>query len=101
MSGARGNLVAYSTGEKTMNTYLDCRRIVRAALLVVGAGIFVTASGAPLEPVMSLAKKEKAQLIETLKDLVSIESGSGDREGLDKISELIAGRLRTLGGTVE
>jgi len=56
---------------------------------------------APLEPVMSLATKEKAPLLDTLKDLVSIESGSGDREGLDKISELIAGRLRELGGTVE
>jgi glutamate carboxypeptidase len=50
---------------------------------------------------MSLATKEKAPLLDTLKDLVSIESGSGDREGLDKISELIAGRLRALGGTVE
>jgi len=51
--------------------------------------------------VMSLATKEKAPLLDTLKDLVSIESGSGDREGLDKISDLIAGRLRALGGTVE
>jgi glutamate carboxypeptidase len=50
---------------------------------------------------MSLATKEKAPLLDTLKDLVSIESGSGDREGLDKISDLIAGRLRALGGTVE
>src|SRR3954449_9760172 len=56
---------------------------------------------APLEPVMSLAAKEKQPLLDTLKDLVSIESGSGDREGLDKISELIARRLRELGGTVE
>ena len=56
---------------------------------------------APLEPVMSLAAKEKAPVLDTLKDLVSIESGSGDREGLDKISELIAGRMRELGGTVE
>ncbi len=32
---------------------------------------------------------------------MSIESGSGDRDGLDKISELIAGRLRALGGAVE
>ena len=32
---------------------------------------------------------------------MSIESGSGDREGLDKIAELIAGRLQALGGKVE
>jgi len=50
---------------------------------------------------MSLAAKEKPPVLDTLKDLVSIESASGDREGLDKISELIAGRMRELGGTVE
>ena len=50
---------------------------------------------------LALAGKEKAPLLETLKDLVSIESGSGDREGLDKIANLIAGRLQALGGKVE
>src|SRR5207302_4848481 len=43
---------------------------------------------------------EKAPLLDTLKRLVSIESGSGDREGLDKISALISERLRMLGGEV-
>jgi len=55
----------------------------------------------PLEPVHSLAAREKAPLLETLKGLVSIESGSGDREGLDRIADVIAGRLRSLGGAVE
>ena len=58
------------------------------------------ASAAPFEPVMSAVQKEKAPYLETLKSLVSIESGSGDREGLDKISELIAGKLKDLGGEV-
>ncbi len=62
-----------------------------------GAG----ASAAPVEPVHSLAGKEKAPLLETLEELVSIESGSGDRAGLDKIAALIADRLRALGGDVE
>jgi glutamate carboxypeptidase len=84
-----------------MNMNFVCRRLVRAALLLACAGFAFDAFAAPLEPVMSLATKEKAPLLDTLKDLVSIESGSGDREGLDKISELIAGRLRALGGTVE
>ena len=78
-----------------------CRRIARAALLLACAGLALNAGAAPLEPVMSLAAKEKAPLLDTLKDLVSIESGSGDREGLDKIGALIAGRLRALGGQVE
>ena len=63
--------------------------------LAVGAAV-----AAPLEPVQSLAAEEKAPLLETLQDLVSVESGSGDREGLDKIADLIAGRLRALGGAV-
>ena len=84
-----------------MNTLIARRQVVRAALLLACAGLALNVCAAPLEPVMSLAAKEKAPLLDTLKDLVSIESGSGDREGLDKISELIAGRLRALGGAVE
>lgn len=55
----------------------------------------------PVEQVLSLAKKEKPVLLETLKDLVSIESGSRDNEGLDKLANLIAGRLKSLDGQVE
>jgi glutamate carboxypeptidase len=61
----------------------------------------VIAPAAPLEQVQSLAAREKAPLLDTLKDLVSIESGSQDREGLDRISALIADRLEALGGQVE
>jgi glutamate carboxypeptidase len=56
---------------------------------------------APDASVMSVVQKEKAPYLETLKSLVSIESGSGDREGLDKISALIADKLKDLGGKVE
>src|SRR5438874_1214701 len=76
-------------------------RFARAALLTCCFALASSALAAPLEPVRSLAGKEKASLLTTLKDLVSIESGSGDREGLDKISALIAERLRALGGQVE
>src|SRR4051812_30369784 len=77
----------------TMNVN-SIRRLPHAALVIASAILAPYASAAPLEPVMSLSTKEKAPLLDTLKDLVSIESGSGDREGLDKISELIANRLR-------
>jgi glutamate carboxypeptidase len=76
----------------------------RTAVTAFGLGFSLTASAAlsaPLEPVHSLAAREKAPLLDTLKGLVSIESGSGDREGLDRIADVIAGRLRALGGTVE
>jgi glutamate carboxypeptidase len=59
------------------------------------------ASGQPVEPILSLAKKEKPEMIETMKQLVSIESGSKDREGLDRLSALVAERLKSLGGSVE
>jgi len=76
----------------------------RSALVPFGLGLALgisAASAAPVEPVHSLAARQKAPLVDTLKDLVSIESGSGDREGLDRIADVIAGRLRALGGAVE
>jgi glutamate carboxypeptidase len=51
--------------------------------------------------VLALAQQEKMPLLATLQELVAIESGSGDHEGLDKLSALIAERLRALGGKVE
>jgi glutamate carboxypeptidase len=84
-----------------MKPLIVCGRFVRAAALIVCSGIAAHVFGAALEPVVALAQKEKAPLLDTLKDLVSIESGSGDREGLDKIANLIAGRLQALGGNVE
>lgn len=80
------------------------RRLVAGgfvAALFVCSEFAPAAFAAPLEPVASLAAREKAPLLDTLKDLVSIESGSGDREGLDQIANLIAGRLRALGGKAE
>lgn len=53
------------------------------------------------ERVQTLAREHKEPLLSTLKDLVAIESGSGDREGLDKISALIHERLAALGGKAE
>jgi glutamate carboxypeptidase len=73
----------------------------RIGLAVLVLGFAPRAHAAVVEPVRTLAAKEKAPLIETLKDLVSIESGSGDREGLDRIASLIETRLLALGGTVE
>ncbi len=55
----------------------------------------------PQEPIFSVVEKEHKPYLSTLKELVSIESGSRDREGLDKISQLIFNRLKALGGQVE
>lgn len=72
--------------------------------LVQGAFVFAVAASVmaqPLEPVASLVKKEKPAMLETMKQLVEIESGSKYREGLDRIADVIAGRLKALGGNVE
>lgn len=57
-------------------------------------------SGQAVQPVLARVRAEAAPLVDTLRQLVSIESGSRDIEGLNRISELIAGRLRALGGEV-
>ena len=48
-----------------------------------------------------LAQQEKAPLLDTLRDLVNIESGSKDTEGLARLAALIGERLTRLGGKVE
>jgi glutamate carboxypeptidase len=59
------------------------------------------AQSQPAEAVLEQARNHKPKLLETLKEVVSIESGSRDLEGLDKLAALIAARLKTLGGEVE
>ena len=72
-------------------------RLIAAA----GATITIAAIAAPNQAVLSLAGQQKQPLLDTLRDLVNIESGSGDREGLDRISQVIFDRLKALGGDVE
>ncbi|QPF71783.1 M20/M25/M40 family metallo-hydrolase [Roseateles sp. DAIF2] len=54
-----------------------------------------------LERLRAAVQREQPALLQTMKELVEIESGSADREGLDRIAALIAQRLRALGGQVE
>ena len=61
----------------------------------------LTANAAANEQVRALAKKEQPALVETLRQLTAIESGSRERAELDKIADVLAGRLRDLGGKVE
>jgi len=51
--------------------------------------------------VHDMAKAQTQPLLGTLKDLVSIESGSRDLEGLEKIATLIATRLQQMGMEVK
>jgi glutamate carboxypeptidase len=76
---------------------LSCTRLGYVMLAVVTLGLSLTSAvSAPFEPVRSLAAREKAPLLDTLRDLVSIESGSGDREGLDRIADRSQAACRRL-----
>src|SRR5579862_4033 len=46
-------------------------------------------------------QREKQPLLDTLRELVSIESGSSDFDGVTRIGDRIAEQLRALGGEVE
>ncbi|MFL6718238.1 MAG: glutamate carboxypeptidase [Burkholderiaceae bacterium] len=77
---------------------------LRILPFVVSAALCTAAFAAPaqpLEPVLAQARQHKAPLLETLKDLCNIESGSRDLDGLDKVANLVAGRLKALGGEVQ
>ena len=55
----------------------------------------------PVARIHELAQQEKAPLLDTLRDIVNIESGSKDTEGLAQLAVLISERLTRLGGKVE
>jgi glutamate carboxypeptidase len=55
----------------------------------------------PESAVQRAAASERQPLLDTLKELVSIETGSRDIDGLTQASELLAGKFRALGAQVE
>lgn len=53
------------------------------------------------DAVRARVQQERQAFLATLEQLVSIESGSSDMEGIARIGDLVATRLRELGGEVE
>ena len=74
-------------------------RFLMVSLLVALAPLRAMAQ--PNEAVLALAQREKQPLLDTLKALVEIESGTADVEGVTRIGAVIAERLRALDGDVE
>lgn len=77
------------------------RNWMHALLFLVAALATMVGAAAPVEPVWSLVQKERSAALDTMRELVNIESGSTDLEGLDRIARLVADRLAALGGKVE
>ena len=79
--------------------------MTRVSVSLFGALLFVfvamDAAAQALEPLAALAKKAQPAMLETMKTLVEIESGSSDIEGLDRIHAVVAKRLTALGARVE
>jgi glutamate carboxypeptidase len=69
--------------------------------LIALVSIPIAIGGQAADPLLARVKQERGAYLKTLQELVSIESGSRDIEGLNRISEVIAGRLRALGGDVQ
>ena len=69
-----------------------------AALATIAYALVSAQSGDQLQ---AAVRQERAPFLDTLRELVSIECGSRDSEGLRRIAALIAARLAALGGAVE
>jgi len=76
-------------------------RFPLACLAACTLAAAVPSRAAPVDRILDLAQQEKAPLLDTLRDLVNIESGSKDAEGLARLAALIGERLTRLGGKVE
>ena len=74
------------------------RAAVLVAVLMAAGGSVRAQVG---ESVLAQVRNEQQPFIDTLRELVSIESGTRDFEGLTRIADVIASRLRALGGEVE
>jgi glutamate carboxypeptidase len=80
-----------------MHHALFLRIVSGIAACTVATAVFAQ----PVTAVQQLATSEQPKLLETLRTVVEIESGSTNRAGLDKLSAYIADRLKALGGEVQ
>jgi glutamate carboxypeptidase len=74
---------------------------IKLAWLLVGILFASAVIAQPVQPLVSLAQKEKPALLETLKELTAIESGSRELDELDKLANVLAAKLQALGAKVE
>jgi len=73
-----------------------------ASILLLGlAGASSSVFAAPDEKLRTAAEAAKPALIDTLRDMVMIESGSADVEGLAKMADFTEARLKALGAKTE
>lgn len=79
---------------------MPCLRVMALAL-GCSLGLAGAAEAAPDAKLLAAAEKAQPALIETLKEMVLIESGSRQVDGLLKMAALVEGRLKALGAETE
>ena len=78
------------------------KRAQLPVVVLLGLAAFIpAASAAPDERLKAAAEQAKPALIETLHDMVMIESGSSDVAGLKMMADFTEARLKALGATTE
>ena len=75
--------------------------IATATLLALCASAITHAANIPPQQLLSQAQAEQPAYLQTLKSLVSVDTGTGTQEGLEQISALLVKRLTDLGAKVE
>ena len=75
--------------------------VLRTLLALACLGGPAAVLAAPVAAVHDAAKGQQQAMLDTMRDLVNIESGSKDVEGVERIAALIGERLKALGGKVE
>jgi len=77
-------------------------RLPALSITAIGLlGLACSASAAPDEKLKAAAEQTKPALIETLKQMVLIESGSSDVAGVKKMADFTEARLKALGAATE
>ena len=78
-------------------------RPAASLLPVIAAALFATAAAraAPVAALLDAATRAQGAVVETLKDMVAIESGSANAAGLAKMADYTERRLQALGARTE
>ncbi|ARP96776.1 M20/M25/M40 family metallo-hydrolase [Bordetella genomosp. 13] len=80
---------------RSTNVRLSILHTMAVALLAAAAAV---THAAPVAKVLEAAREQEQPMLDTMRDLVGIESGSKDVEGVEQIAVLVRDRLQALGG---
>ena len=78
------------------------RTLINSMLVLAVTGAAHGAAAAAADaPLLEAARKAEPAVIESLKSMVTVESGSADAAGLSKMADYTEGRLKALGAATE